>query len=92
MNEKDEITHYNGRRVLLVQNGTGEKSSCDERYPIVIFDKKIESWVGGACILEDGSLKGFVACGMHELGVEGETVREFAQDVYRAILESEKYY
>jgi hypothetical protein len=86
-----EIIHYNGKRILLVENGVGEKSSSDEDYPIVIFDKRISSWVGGARQLESGSYEGFVACGMHALGVSSDSVRDFASDVYAAILEAEKY-
>jgi hypothetical protein len=86
-----EIIHYNGKRILLVENGVGEKSSSDEQYPIVIFDKRTSSWVGGARQSDTGSYEGFVACGMHALSVSGNSVRDFASDVYAAILEAEKY-
>jgi hypothetical protein len=86
-----EIIHYNGKQILLVENGVGEKFSSDEQYPIVIFDKRTSSWVGGARQSDTGSYEGFIACGMHALSVSGNSVRDFASDVYAAILEAEKY-
>jgi len=81
---------YNGRRVRLIQL-LADDAEFDKENPIVIYDRKIESEVGRAKQLSDGTYSGYVACGMHGLDARGSNLREFAQSAYYAILESEKY-
>ena len=85
------IFHYKGRRIVLVEKGTGDMSPDSEDFPIAIFDKRISATVGGCKKLNTGKFEGYVSCGMTALGVCGRDARELAADAYRAILESEKY-
>lgn len=88
---RDENTSYEYLRESDYVLSSEQANVSDEQYPIVILDKRISSWVGGARQSESGGYEGFVACGMHALDVSRNSVRDFASDVYAAILEAEKY-
>jgi len=81
----------NGRRIKIVEYTRDVPHYPGDEYPIEIFDKKILSEVGNAKRLDDGTYRGFIICGMHELTISGENLKELAQDAYQRVLESEKY-
>ena len=71
---------YNGRRVLVLDT-TGDKGSdLGLGHCITIWDKSLGFPMGWADKLADGSYKGFVIYGMHELSISGSDLSELAAD------------
>ena len=71
---------YNGRRVLVLDT-TGDKGSdLGSGHGITIWDKSLGFPMGWADKLADGSYKGFVIYGMHELSISGSDLSELAND------------
>ena len=86
-----EIVRYNGRRVKIIKNPKSPNAYLSDDFTLCIFDKRISAGVGEAIQLDDGSFKGYIQCGMHELPISGDDYRELASSAYSQILESEKY-
>jgi hypothetical protein len=86
-----EIVRYNGRRVKIIENSKSPNAYLSDDFALCIFDKRISAGVGEAIQLDDGSFKGYIQCGMHELPISGDDYRELASSAYSQILESEKY-
>ncbi len=86
-----EIVRYNGRRVKIVENPKSSDLYLSDDFTLCIIDKRISTSVGEAIRLDDGSFKGYIQCGMHELEISGDDYRELASSAYSQILESEKY-
>lgn len=82
---------YNGRRIKIIEYPSTHPRVLGDEFTIEIFDKKILSEVGNAKRLDDGTYRGFIVCGMHELTISGDNLRELAQDAYQRVLEAEKY-
>ena len=73
---------YRGRRMLVINNVARE---VDEDYDIVVWDKLLGCAVGFCSQNSDGSFKGWVAYGQHELTISGDTPRELAQDALQSV-------
>jgi hypothetical protein len=86
-----KIVRYNGRRVKIIENPKSLDLYLSDDFTLCIIDKRISTSVGEAIRLEDGSFKGYIQCGMHELEISGDDYRELASSAYSQILESEKY-
>ena len=86
-----EIARYNGRRVKIIENPKSQNAYLSDDFTLCIFDKRISAGVGEAIQLDDGSFKGYIQCGMHELPISGDDYRELASSAYSQILESDKY-
>jgi len=82
---------YNGRRIRIVELTRDHPSLLNCDYPLEILDKTISCTVGFARKADDGTYRGFIACGMNELTIFGENLRGLARYAYHQILESEKY-
>jgi hypothetical protein len=67
---------------MLVIDNTQRR--IDEDYDIVVWDKSLDCAVG-FCSRESGTYTGWVAYGQHELPVGGDTPRELAQSVLKAV-------
>ncbi len=86
-----EIVRYNGRRVKIIKNPKSPNANLSNDFTLCIFDKRISAGVGEAIQLDDGSFKGYIQCGMHELPISGDDYRELASSAYNKILEAQKY-
>jgi hypothetical protein len=86
-----EIARYNGRRVKIIENPKSQNAYLSDDFTLCIFDKRISAGVGEAIQVDDGSFKGYIQCGMHELPISGDDYRELASSAYSQILESDKY-
>ncbi len=73
---------YRGRRMLVIDN---TKRQIDEDYDIVVWDKALDCAVGFCGREKDGTYVGWVAYGQHELPVGGDSPRELAQSVLKAV-------
>ena len=81
---------YNGKRIQILA-GDGKNTFAIEGYPLTILDKKTQIPWGNAKPESDGSYTGFIVYGMHELAIDGATLRDLAADAYAQILWCEKH-
>jgi hypothetical protein len=77
-----EFILYRGQRMLVINNVSRE---VDEDFDVVVWDKALDCAVGFCSQIPDGSFKGFVAYGPHELPIAGADARELAQDALQSL-------
>ena len=80
---------YNGKRLRIIDTKLLARD-CEEMselfqdsdFNLAIWDKSLGLHIGSAKQNIDGSYSGFTTYGMHELDIEGATLRELARDAY----------
>jgi len=77
---KNYPVFYNGRRVLVLDTTGDTNSDLGLGHGITIWDKSLGFPMGWADKLADGSYKGFVIYGQHEITISGSDVSELAAD------------
>ncbi len=78
IDEKTYPVFYNGRRVIILDSTADKEFGLDHK--IVIWDKVMMLPMGWADQQTDGTFKGFVIYGMHEISVSGSDYSELAAD------------
>jgi len=79
---KTSPVFYNGRRVLILDTTGDTDRDLGAGHSITIWDK-LNHWpMGWADAIKDGSYKGFVVYGPHELSISGSDFRELAADCF----------
>ena len=69
---------YNGRRVLILDSSGDKESDLGLGHGITIWHKALSGPMGWADKLEDGSYKGFVIYGPHDIPITGANLSELA--------------
>lgn len=69
---------YNGRRVLIVDATADPNFGLD--HALVIWDKSMQYIMGWADQNSDGTFKGFVIYGPHEIPISGDDLSALAAD------------
>ena len=77
-NGKTYPVFYNGRRVLILDTTGDKNSELGLGHGITLWDKSLGFAMGWADKLGDGSYKGFVIYGPHEISISGSDLRELA--------------
>lgn len=74
---------FKGRRILVVDNRVGNPFDVDE--DVVCWDRVLACDFCFAKFLPDGTLKGWIAYGMHALTVTGADPRDLAFEALRTL-------
>jgi len=77
---KNYPVFYNGRRVLVLDTTGDTNSDLGLGHGITIWDKSLGFPMGWADKIVDGSYKGFVIYGPHEITISGSDFSELAAD------------